>query len=60
MTEAEYLLVTNRVRITHALELLRGVVCLPKPGDDAIFARSVIALSQIEQDLFSRIETLTK
>lgn len=38
MTEAEYMLVTNRLRITLAKEALGPVVCLPDPADSAKLA----------------------
>lgn len=57
MTEREYLLVSNRVRLTAATAILRDVLCLPNPDDDAKVREALVELIKIEQRLFNLTKT---
>lgn len=57
MTEREYLLVSNRVRLTAATAILRDVLSLPDPDDDAKVREALVELIKIEQRLFNLTKT---
>lgn len=61
MTEEQYIIATNRAKVSLALHIMRDVMDGEKYGVDcAEYAEVRVILSQLEKDLFAKVKIETE